>query len=177
MAKEQHPAAVAGGQMALRGGHRAQEPAAVLVGHRAPAEPAEEDMAAKRRRLGEGRQDESEDAPSIRGLLPGAQFLGVQQSGRATYEVEVQIQNVDLDKAFLCGYLKISGLTDEFPELTTYFEGEIIGCRHTFLTQKWEADETTDREVMHAGQASERVRACVRPPLTLLPPAFCRPTH
>jgi hypothetical protein len=163
--------------MALRGGHRAQEPAAVLVGHRAPAEPAEEDMAAKRRRLGEGRQDESEDAPSIRGLLPGAQFLGVQQSGRATYEVEVQIQNVDLDKAFLCGYLKISGLTDEFPELTTYFEGEIIGCRHTFLTQKWEADETTDREVMHAGQASERVRACVRPPLTLLPPAFCRPTH
>ena len=160
MAKEQH-AALGNGQTALGGGHRAPaEPAmseehGVDGGrHRAPAEPAEEreeDVAAKRRRLGEGRQDESEDAPSIRGLLPGAQFLGVQQSGRATYEVEVQIQNVDLDKAFLCGYLKISGLTDEFPELTTYFEGEIIGSRHTFVTQKWEADETTDREVMHAG--------------------------
>jgi len=83
----------------------------------------------------------------IRGLMAGARFLGVQQSGRANYDVEVIIQSVDIEKAFLCGYLKISGLTDEFPELTTYFEGEILGSHHNFLTQKWDADETTDREV------------------------------
>lgn len=89
---------------------------------------------------------DQEQTPLIRGMLAGAKFLGVQQSGRATYEVEVQIQNVDLDKDCLCGYLKISGLTDEFPELTTYFEGEIVGKCHSFMTQKWDADETTDRE-------------------------------
>ena len=132
MAKEQ--------QLVGGGGHRESR-------EEENAEGAEKqvDVAAKRRRLDEDRRDE--DVPSIRGLLPGAVFLGVQQSGRATYEVEVQIQNVDLDKAFLCGYLKISGLTDEFPELTTYFEGEIICNRHTFVTQKWDADEATDREV------------------------------
>jgi hypothetical protein len=93
------------------------------------------------------RQNRKHETPNIRGLLPGARFLGVQQSGRATYDVEVVLQNVDLSKAFLCGYLKILGLTDEFPELTTYFEGEIVGERHSFITQKWDADETTDREV------------------------------
>jgi glucose-induced degradation protein 4 len=135
-------------------------------GHRESKEEHEEaveergDVAAKRRRLEEDRRDE--DVPSIRGLQPGAVFLGVQQSGRATYEVEVQIQNVDLDKAFLCGYLKISGLTDEFPELTTYFEGEIICNRHTFVTQKWDADEATDREVRCA-RGPGRARAHARP--------------
>lgn len=84
---------------------------------------------------------------ALLGLLPGAKFVGKQQSGRAKYDVEVQIKNVDIAKAFLCGYLKITGLTDEFPELTTYFEGSIVdGRRHTFLTQKWDADENTDRE-------------------------------
>jgi len=94
-----------------------------------------------------GREERKEAAATIRGLMAGANWRGVQQSGRANYEVEVQIQSVDIDNAFVCGYLKISGLTDEFPELTTYFEGEILGDRHTFLTQKWDADETTDREV------------------------------
>lgn len=92
-------------------------------------------------------EQEESDTVDIRGLMAGARFFGVQQSGRANYDVEVQIQSVDIDRAFLCGYLKISGLTDEFPELTTYFEGEILGSRHSFLTQKWDADETTDREV------------------------------
>ena len=94
-----------------------------------------------------GRDEHEEASASIRGLMAGANWRGVQQSGRANYDVEVQIQSVDIDNAFVCGYLKISGLTDEFPELTTYFEGEILGDRHTFLTKKWDADETTDREV------------------------------
>ena len=97
---------------------------------------------AKRRAL-----NNEEDVPCIRGLMAGALFLGVQQSGRATYAVEVHIQHVDIKNEALSGYLKIAGLTDEFPELTTFFEGEIVGHRHSFLTQKWDADETTDREV------------------------------
>lgn len=53
---------------------------------------------------------------------------------------------MDLDKSFLCGYLMISGLTEDYPTLTTYFEAEIVGEYHNFVTGKWEADENTDRE-------------------------------
>ena len=53
---------------------------------------------------------------------------------------------MDLAESFLCGYLRINGLTEEYPELTTYFEAEIIGPKHSFLTRKWDADELTDEE-------------------------------
>lgn len=56
----------------------------------------------------------------------------------------------------MCGYLCIQGLTEvccsfslmfqEFPVLTTYFEAEIIGPRHSFLTRKWQANEQQDRQ-------------------------------
>ena len=38
------------------------------------------------------------------------------------------------------------GLTDTHPELTTYFEGEIIGPQYTFLTKhpQWGANDKTD---------------------------------
>lgn len=39
----------------------------------------------------------------------------------------------------------IRGLTDEFPRLTTFFDGEIISEKYPFLTRKWEADEEIDR--------------------------------
>lgn len=34
----------------------------------------------------------------------------------------------------------------EFPMLTTFFEGEIIGEKHSFLTRKWDASEEVDRK-------------------------------
>ena len=37
-------------------------------------------------------------------------------------------------------------LVQEFPELTTFFEAEIVGPRHSFLTRKWDADEQVDRQ-------------------------------
>lgn len=55
------------------------------------------------------------------------------------------VQHVDEENSFLCGYLKITGLTFEFPTLTTFFDGEIISKRYPFLTRKWEADEDVDR--------------------------------
>ncbi|KAJ3288667.1 GID complex subunit 4, VID24 [Rhizoclosmatium sp. JEL0117] len=57
----------------------------------------------------------------------------------------VALQHVDLSQSYLCGYLNIQGLTEEFPELCTFFEAEIIGHQHSFLTRKWDADEKTDR--------------------------------
>jgi len=53
---------------------------------------------------------------------------------------------VDEENSYLCGYLKIKGLTDEFPTLTTFFDGEIISKKYPFLTRKWDADEDVDRK-------------------------------
>ena len=53
-------------------------------------------------------------------------------------------QDVDFSSSFLCGYLCIRGLTDDWPELTTYFDAEIIGSRYGFLTRGWGADEEGD---------------------------------
>ncbi|XP_010635829.1 glucose-induced degradation protein 4 homolog [Fukomys damarensis] len=54
--------------------------------------------------------------------------------------------HVDTGNSYLCGYLKIKGLTEEYPTLTTFFEGEIISRKHPFLTRKWDADEDVDRK-------------------------------
>jgi len=77
-------------------------------------------------------------------LYPGATFQGTQKSGRNSYDVNVTIVDVDFSSSFLCGYLRIRGLTNDWPELTTYFDAEIIGSRHGFLTQKWGANEQED---------------------------------
>jgi len=63
---------------------------------------------------------------------------------------------VDLKDSFLCGYLNIQGLTEDWPSLSTFFEAELIGERYPFLTRysclssiilrKWDANENIDRE-------------------------------
>ena len=55
-------------------------------------------------------------------------------------------QHVDEENAYLCGYLKIKNLTDEYPEMVTFFDGEIISEKHPFLTRKWDADEDVDKK-------------------------------
>lgn len=83
--------------------------------------------------------------PRGRGCLyPGATFNGTQKSGRNSYDVTVRIVNVDLEASHLCGYLNIRGLTEDWPELTTYFDAEIIGDRYGFVTGKWGATEADD---------------------------------
>ncbi|KAI0206538.1 vacuolar import and degradation protein-domain-containing protein [Astrocystis sublimbata] len=79
-------------------------------------------------------------------LRPGSKFHGTQQSERQVYDVQVEIKYVDLRESFLCGYLKIQGLTEDNPTLTTYFEGEIIGNHYDFLTKHegWGATEKID---------------------------------
>ncbi|KAF2447456.1 hypothetical protein P171DRAFT_429095 [Karstenula rhodostoma CBS 690.94] len=81
-------------------------------------------------------------------LRPGSRFKGNQTSDRQQYEVEVEIKYVDMRESFLCGYLRIKGLTEDHPSLTTYFEGEIIGSKYTFITQhpEWGSNEKVDRQ-------------------------------
>lgn len=49
-------------------------------------------------------------------------------------------------ESFLCGYLRIQGLTDDHPTLTTFFEGEIIGPKYLFKTthESWGSNEKVD---------------------------------
>ncbi|PKY09029.1 vacuolar import and degradation protein [Aspergillus campestris IBT 28561] len=79
-------------------------------------------------------------------LRPGSKFTGTQQSDRQVYNVDVEIKHVDMVESYLCGYLRIQGLTEDHPTLTTFFEGEIIGNKHTFKTRNeaWGATEKTD---------------------------------
>ena len=43
---------------------------------------------------------------------------------------------------------RTAGLTEDHPSLTTYFEGEIIGSKYTFITQhpEWGSNEKVDRQ-------------------------------
>ncbi|CAN6598779.1 hypothetical protein TRVA0_001S06304 [Trichomonascus vanleenenianus] len=79
-------------------------------------------------------------------LAPGSMFIGSQQSGQSTYEVRVQIKSVDMENAFMCGYLWIEGLTEDNPTITTYFYGEMISEKNSFFTKQadWGASAKTD---------------------------------
>ncbi|ORX60718.1 hypothetical protein DM01DRAFT_1332840 [Hesseltinella vesiculosa] len=77
-------------------------------------------------------------------LYPGSTFVGSQKCSDKEYDVVVDILNVNLEESTISGYLNIKGLTDAFPELTTYFEGEIIGPKYSFLTRKWQAQHYID---------------------------------
>ncbi|KAK7398363.1 hypothetical protein QQX98_012257 [Neonectria punicea] len=79
-------------------------------------------------------------------LRAGSRFHGTQQSERQVYDVQVEIKHVDMRESFLCGYLRIQGLTEDHPTLTTYFEGEIIGTKYSFYTEhdNWGANSKVD---------------------------------
>ena len=94
-------------------------------------------------------------------LYNGSRFTGHQKSKGNQYDVEVMLQvspaqhqahqplvlqHVDEENAYLCGYLKIKNLTDEYPEMVTFFDGELISDKHPFLTRKWDADEDVDKK-------------------------------
>ena len=72
---------------------------------------------------------------SIGALYSASRFQGFQRNGNSQYTVQVELKHVDLTDSFLCGYLWIKGLTDGWPNLCTFFEGEIIGPKHSFLTR------------------------------------------
>ncbi|CAK9785493.1 hypothetical protein CC85DRAFT_276393 [Cutaneotrichosporon oleaginosum] len=79
-------------------------------------------------------------------LYPGAIFKGTQRSGRSAYDVEIRLLEVNFAQSTCCGYLTIANLTDTHPELTTFFDGEIIGPKYGFITgARFGATEVDDR--------------------------------
>ena len=118
-------------------------------------------------------------------LYPGATFQGTQKSGRNSYDVNVtivvrsacvtcptythDIKDVDFSSSFLCGYLRIRGLTNDWPELTTYFDAEIIGSRYGFMTQKWGANEQEDMVHWQRFPAFRHVKSDLRRPHLTMP--------
>jgi hypothetical protein len=79
-------------------------------------------------------------------LCTSSRFTGNQKSKGKSYNVDVIFHHVDLERSYICGYLGITGLIDEYPILSTFFDAEIISKRYPFLTRKWEADEEVDRK-------------------------------
>lgn len=87
-----------------------------------------------------------QDLPSF--LRPGARFRGKQSSVDQNYDVTVTLKAVDMASSTLGGYLEIAHLTDSYPKLTTYFDGEIVdNVRFSFVTaaeRAWGTTEKTD---------------------------------
>lgn len=81
----------------------------------------------------------------------------------------ISLQNTDFASSVLCGYLRIQNLTQEYPELTTYFHAEIIGSRYGFVTSdEWGASEKDDMTHWSRFPAFRSVRNQLkRPGLTM----------
>ncbi|KAL5532611.1 hypothetical protein ACEPAF_4385 [Sanghuangporus sanghuang] len=108
-------------------------------------------------------------------LQPGATFKGTQRSGRNSYDVNVTIVDVDFASSFLCGYLRIRGLTDDWPELTTYFDAQIIGMRHGFDTSDWGASRQDDNVHWSRFAPFHAIQKDLIEPRLLLPANTARP--
>lgn len=99
-------------------------------------------------------------------LKPNARYIGEQQSSKTRHQIRVEFKTVDLVNSMITGFLQITGLTEEYPEITTCFKGEIInnpllhsncklGCREahdkvlrrfSFITEnsRWGSCPTND---------------------------------
>lgn len=96
-------------------------------------------------------------------LRPRMEFSGYQISGYKKYQIEVALKTVDLPlngysslTPHLTGFLTICGLTNQHPEITTYFEAFAVTHKELgFLSSSWsedslmssyKADDQTDLE-------------------------------
>lgn len=96
-------------------------------------------------------------------LRPRMEFSGYQISGYKKYQIEVALKTVDLPLSrcssqtpHLTGFLTICGLTNQHPEITTYFEAFAVTYKELgFLSSSWpedsamspyRADDQTDLE-------------------------------
>ncbi|CCH58451.1 hypothetical protein TBLA_0A06590 [Henningerozyma blattae CBS 6284] len=80
-------------------------------------------------------------------LRPNMRFTGYQISGYKRYQVSILLKTVDLpsnnvtydySNPHLSGYLSIKGLTNQYPEITTFFESFVIDhVNLSFLSNTW----------------------------------------
>lgn len=78
-------------------------------------------------------------------IYAGASYKGQQKSQKNTYNIEVKIDDINWAHSNVCGSLRIRGLTEKNPMIETFFAGEIIGKKYSFLTRKWDVDFTKDQ--------------------------------
>ena len=77
-------------------------------------------------------------------LYPGALFEGIQRNKTKEHRVSVRIVDLNLPQSTLSGFLTIHDLTEQHPEITTFFDGQIIGDTYGFVTNDWGASENVD---------------------------------
>lgn len=82
-------------------------------------------------------------------LKPGARFRGFQTSGTREYSVEVMLLEVDLPNSYMSGTLTIHNLTPVNSIITTFFTAEIIGPRHTFITNHDSWGSSIKNDIQH----------------------------
>ncbi|PVU95703.1 hypothetical protein BB561_001657 [Smittium simulii] len=84
---------------------------------------------------------------SYRHLYSSSSFEGLQSNNHKSYSVSVSLKYVDLSKGVIDGHFSIFGLTEEYSELKTFFQADIIGLNNnSFITNKWGANLETDIE-------------------------------
>lgn len=92
-------------------------------------------------------------------LRPRMEFTGYQISGYKKYQVVVNLKTVDLPldgmsslSPHITGFLTIRGLTNQHPEITTYFEAFAVTYKDLgFLSSSWSKDP-----VMNAYKANDQ---------------------
>ena len=85
-------------------------------------------------------------------LYSGSKFVGYQIFDGKCLELEVVFKYVNEINSYLCGYMKVIGLSEEYPSITTFFEGEIISEKYPFLTRSYDkngTNEEVDRSEAH----------------------------
>lgn len=73
-----------------------------------------------------------------------SKFKGTQRNAKRKYEVQVTMKIVDILEGYACGYMDTFGMIKENESITSFFEAEIIGPKHSHITAKWEADKKID---------------------------------
>ncbi|KAG0152183.1 hypothetical protein CROQUDRAFT_315097 [Cronartium quercuum f. sp. fusiforme G11] len=77
-------------------------------------------------------------------LRASSRWSGHQRSGARSYSVSVRILHLDLQTGSGSGLLEITGLTEKWPKLVTFFDIEIVGAHHSFMTKSWGATPQSD---------------------------------
>ncbi|MBW0487482.1 hypothetical protein O181_027197 [Austropuccinia psidii MF-1] len=77
-------------------------------------------------------------------LVLNSHWVGKQFCEEKSYGVQVNIIHLDLDSGCGSGFLDIRGLTEEWPSMKTFFDIEVVGPKHDFLTKSWDSSADCD---------------------------------
>ncbi|KAI8868234.1 hypothetical protein GQ42DRAFT_125554, partial [Ramicandelaber brevisporus] len=91
-------------------------------------------------------------------LQPGSHFFGKQSSGDRSFDLEIRFNSLNLADSTLTGYLTIYGLARSGEPMQTFFDAEIIGSNHSFITREWGASAEIDLQYWQTFPEFEQLR-------------------